>query len=180
MRVPNAAAFDESGSLFVTDSGDWAADDGTIFCLDLDGTTRVWSDAAPAFPNGCCLSLEGDALFVIESHARRVVRIPFADDGSAGTPEVVAELPGSQPDGLALAFDGTMIIGCYRPDRLWIVRPGEDPEILAEDPDGVVLNQPANPCFVGPELDRLAVSSLGGWSIMWADIGLKGAPLRTP
>ncbi|HEY6568843.1 MAG TPA: SMP-30/gluconolactonase/LRE family protein, partial [Candidatus Limnocylindrales bacterium] len=174
MRVPNAAAFDEGGALFVTDSGEWAADDGTIFRVEPDGTTRVWSDAAPAFPNGCCLSLEGDALLVIESHARRVVRIPFADDGSAGTPEVVVELPGSQPDGLALASDGTMIVGCYRPDRLWIVRPGEEPEILAEDPDGVVLNQPANPCFVGPELDRLAVSSLGGWSIMWADIGLKG------
>jgi hypothetical protein len=52
--------------------------------------------------------------------------------------------------------------------------------VLAEDSDGVILNQPANPCFVGPNLDRLAISSLGGWSIMWADVGLSGAPLHTP
>ena len=180
MRVPNAAAFDDAGTLFVTDSGEWGDDDGTIFRIAVGGATEVWSDAAPAFPNGCCLSLDGGALLVIESRARRIVRVPFGDDGRAGPPEIVAELQGSQPDGLALAADGTIIVGCYRPDRLWLIPPGESPQVLAEDPDGVVLNQPANPCFVGPGLDRLAVSSLGGWSIMWADLGLVGAPLRYP
>ena len=180
MRVPNAAAFDDTGALYVTDSGDWGADDGAIFRVDQRGTTTVWSDEAPAFPNGCCLTLERDALLVIESHARRIVRIPIAAGGSAGPPETIVELPGSQPDGLALAADGTIVVGCYRPDRIWIVRPGERPEVLAEDPDGVVLNQPANPCFVGPDLERLAISSLGGWSIMWADIDLTGAALPAP
>jgi sugar lactone lactonase YvrE len=180
MRVPNAAAFDDTGALYVTDSGEWGDDDGTIFRIEPGGTTRVWSDDARAFPNGCCLTLEGDALLVIESHGRRIVRIPIADDGTAGPSETVVELPGSQPDGLAVATDGTMVVGCYRPDRIWIVRPGEAPDVLADDPDGVVLNQPANPCFVGPALDRLAISSLGGWSIMWADVGLTGVPLRTP
>ena len=180
MRVPNAAAFDDAGTLFVTDSGEWGDDDGTIFRIAAGGATEVWTDAAPAFPNGCCLSLDGDALLVIESRARRIVRVPFADDGGAGVPETVVELLGSQPDGLALAADGTIIVGCYRPDRLWLIPPEGEPRVLAEDPDGVVLNQPANPCFVGADLDRLAVSSLGGWSIMWADLGLAGAPLRYP
>ena len=161
MRVPNAAAFDDDGALFVTDSGEWGNDNGTIFRIAA-GATEVWTDIVPAFPNGCCLSLDGDALLVIESRARRIVRVPFADDGGAGTPETVVDLQGSQPDGLALAADGTIIVGCYRPDRLWLIRAGEDPQVLAEDPDGVVLNQPANPCFVG------------------ADLGLAGAPMRYP
>ena len=62
----------------------------------------------------------------------------------------------------------------YRPCRAAL------PEILAEDPDGVVLNQPTNVAFVGPALDRLAVASLGGWSVMWADVGVTGLPLRHP
>jgi gluconolactonase len=180
MRVPNATAIDEAGSLYVTDSGEWGDDDGTIFRVDPAGETTVWSDEVRAFPNGCCMTLEGDALLVIESRARRIVRIPIAGDGSAGRAETVVDLPGSQPDGLALAADGTIVVGCYRPDRIWIVRPGERPDVLAEDPDGVILNQPANPCFVGSDLDRLAISSLGGWSIMWADVGLTGVPLVTP
>jgi gluconolactonase len=171
--VPNFAAYDRDGSLYVTDSGQWGADDGAIYRVDPDGVTSVWSDATPAFPNGCCLSLEGDALLVVESRARRVVRLSFA----GGAPESVADLTGSQPDGIALAADGTMLVGCYRPDRIWIVPPGGDPEILVDDPDGVVLNQPANVAFYGAALDRVAISSLGGWSIGTMDLGLTGHPV---
>lgn len=107
-----------------------------------------------------------------------MVAVPIADDGSAGAPEVAADLTGSQPDGIALADDGTMFVGCYRPDRIWRVPPGGRPEVLVEDPDGVVLNQPANVAFIGPALDRLAVSSLGGWSLVTADVGATALPLR--
>ena len=179
MRVPNFAAFADDGSLFVTDSGTWGADDGTIFRVRPNEATEVWSDDVPAFPNGCCLTAAGDALLVVESRARRVVRLRL-DGGKASAPETVVELPGSQPDGVTLAADGTMLIGCYRPDRIWRVDPDGRAEILAEDPDGVVLNQPANVAFIGPDLDRVAVSSLGGWSLMGADLDLVGLPLRYP
>jgi len=180
MRVPNFSAFDDEGNLYVTDSGDWGADDGVIFRLAPDGTTELWTDAIPAFPNGCCLTEDGHALLVIESRGRRVMRVPIGDDGSAGMPELVANLPGSQPDGLALAADGTIVVGCYRPDRIYRIAPDGGVDVLAEDPDGVVLNQPTNVAFVGDGLDRLAVSSLGGWSIVAADVGLSGLPLRYP
>ena len=73
-----------------------------------------------------------------------------------------------------------MFVGCYRPDRIWRVEPDGRASILVEDPDGVVLNQPANVAFIGAALDRVAVSSLGGWSLMTADVGATGLPLRTP
>jgi gluconolactonase len=178
LQVPNFCAFDDAGGLYVTDSGVWGDDDGLLFRVSPDGETSLWTDRVRAFPNGCCLSIEGDALLVVESHARRVVRVPIGDDGAAGTPEVVVDLAGSQPDGITLAADGTMFVGCYRPDLIWRVPPGGKPEVLAEDPDGVVLNQPANVAFIGPDLDRLAVSSLGGWNILAVDVGVRGHPLR--
>jgi gluconolactonase len=180
MRVPNYAAFDDPGALYVTDSGEWGADDGVIFRIEPGGSTSVWTRALPRFPNGCCLNADGSSLYVIESRGRSISRLPIRDDGSAGEPELVVELPGSQPDGLAMAEDGTLFVGCYRPDRIYLIPPGGQAQVWAEDPDGVVLNQPTNVAFVGEHLDRLAVSSLGGWSIMVADAGIRGLPLRMP
>lgn len=180
LRVPNFSAFDDDGNLYVTDSGEWGADDGLIFRISPQGETTVWSEEAHRFPNGCCLSRDGGSLYVIESRGRSVSRIFIEDDGSAGKKELAADLAGSQPDGIALAADGTMYVGCYRPDRIYRIPPRGEAEILAEDPDGVVLNQPANVAFVGAELDRLAVSSLGGWSLMIADVDAIGAPLLYP
>jgi hypothetical protein len=61
-----------------------------------------------------------------------------------------------------------------------VIRTDGSVEVLAEDPDGVVLNQPANIVFVGEGLSEIVVSSLGGWSLMKADVGLTGAALRYP
>lgn len=177
MRVPNFAAFDDMGNLFVTDSGEWGDDDGLVFKVARGGETSVWSEAVARFPNGCCLTAAGDALLVVESHGRAVMRLPIEDDGGAGPPEMVADLAGSQPDGIALAVDGTMFVGCYRPDRIFRISPDGEAEVFADDPDGVVLNQPANVVFVG---ERIVVSSLGGWSLVAAPAGVSGLPLRYP
>lgn len=180
MRVPNFAAFDDAGNLYVTDSGEWRGDDGLIFRIAPDGDTSVWAEDARGFPNGCCLSADGDALLVVETTARRVVRFPILPDGSAGPMENVVDLPGSLPDGIALSVDGTMFVGCYRPDRIWVIPTDGPPEILAEDPDGVTFNQPVGIAFIGPELDRLCVSNLGGWSLVAGAVGTTGLPLRYP
>ncbi|HET7928498.1 MAG TPA: SMP-30/gluconolactonase/LRE family protein, partial [Actinomycetota bacterium] len=180
MRVPNFAAFDDGGNLYVTDSGEWGQEDGLVYRIAPGGFTEVWTEATPRFPNGCCLTADGEALLVVESHGRAVVRVPIGDDGGAGPPELVVDLSGSQPDGIALAEDGTMFVGCYRPDRIYRISPGGPVEVFAEDPDGVVLNQPANVAFSGPNLDRLVVSSLGGWSLVAAPAGARGLPLRYP
>lgn len=180
MRVPNFAAFDETGKLYVTDSGEWGDDDGLIYRIAPGGPTEIWTEATPRFPNGCCLSASGDALLVVESRGRAVVRVPIEDDGSAGRPERLVDLTGSQPDGIALAEDGTMFVGCYRPDLVYRIEPDGTVGVFAEDPDGVVLNQPANVAFLGPNRDRLVVSSLGGWSLTAAPAGMRGLALRYP
>ena len=180
MRVPNFAAFDETGNLYVTDSGEWGDDDGPVYRIAPGGATEIWTEATPRFPNGCCLSASGGALLVVESRGRAVVRVPIEEDGSSGRPEPLVDLTGSQPDGIALAEDGTMFVGCYRPDRVYRIEPDGTVGVFAEDPDGVVLNQPANVAFLGPNRDRLVVSSLGGWSLMAAPAGTRGLALRYP
>lgn len=180
MRVPNFSAFDADGNLYVTDSGEWGDDDGVIYRVANDGATVVWTDLAPRFPNGCCLDADGRTLLVVESHGRAIVHIPIRDDGRAGEPQPVADLTGSQPDGIALAEDGSMFVGCYRPDTIFRVNPDGSSEVFAEDPDGVILNQPTNVAFAGEGFDRLVVSSLGGWSLIAAEAGVRGLPLRYP
>lgn len=180
MRVPNFSAFDDHGNLYVTDSGEWGDDDGVIYRVANDGTTVVWTDLAPRFPNGCCLDAGGRTLLVVESHGRAIVRIPIRDDGTAGEPQPVADLTGSQPDGIALAEDGSMFVGCYRPDTIFRVNPDGSSEVFAEDPDGVILNQPTNIAFAGEGFDRLVVSSLGGWNLIAAEAGVRGLRLRYP
>ena len=181
MRVPNFSAFGDDGTLYVTDSGGWGAAAGVIYAVAPDGTTVVWSDAVADFPNGCCLTADGTGLLVVESRARRVAHVAIGRDGRAGSVTTVAMFAGSQPDGLALAADGeTFVVGCYRPDRLYVATLSGSAEIVADDPDGVVLNQPTNVAFVGDDLSTLAISSLGGWTISTVDAGVSGLPLRRP
>jgi gluconolactonase len=181
MQVPNFSAFDEGGTLYVTDSGAWGAGTGVIYAVSPDGTTVVWTDAVADFPNGCCLTADGSGLLVVESRARRVAHVAIGSDGRAGSVTTVATFEGSQPDGLALAADGeTLVVGCYRPDRIYVATLAGTVDVIADDPDGVILNQPTNVAFVGDDLATLAISSLGGWTISTVDAGLTGLPLRRP
>lgn len=181
MILPNYAAFDEWGNLYVTDSGDTKADNGLVFRIAPGGETTVWSEAPRSYPNGCCLSAGGDALYVAESYLPGVSRVPILPDGSAGEAEVVVRLPDKTvPDGLALDEEGILYISCYRPDRIYRVPPGEEPAILADDPEAAVLSAPTNMAFVGAALDRMVVANVGESHLTIADVGAVGIPLRYP
>jgi gluconolactonase len=180
MILPNFAAFERTGNLYVTDSGNSHADDGAIYRVEPGGATTVWSTDLPRYPNGCCLNAGGDALYVAESHLPGVSRIPILTDGSAGDPETVVELPGTVPDGIAFDAEGNLYVSCYRPDRIYRVLPSGNPEVLAEDPEGELLNAPTNVAFVGEELDRMVVANVGEWHLAIADVGSVGLPLNRP
>src|SRR5437870_8152432 len=90
MRVPNYPVFADDGTLYVTDSGAWNENSGVIFRVLPGGDTEVWTTELSRFPNGCCLTPEGDALVVVESLVPGVSRIPILDDGTAGRPELIA------------------------------------------------------------------------------------------
>jgi gluconolactonase len=178
MRVPNYLAFAGDGTLYVTDSGGWGANDGTVFRVRPGGETQVWTGEPRRFPNGCCLTPEGDALIVVESTWPGVSRIPIRPDGSAGEPEPIAEV-GVVPDGVAFSADGTLFVSCYRPDAIYWIASGR-PELLVEDPAGTLIAAPTNIAFGGDDLKTLLVASLARWHLTKADLGIRGAPLRYP
>lgn len=180
LELPNYAAFDDAGNLYVTDSGPWQAHTGRILRIAPGGHAEVWSSALPHFPNGCALDAAGTALYVLESLHPALWRVPIAGDGSAGKPELVVELPGTLPDGIALAEDGSAYVSCYRPDRIYRIAPGAEVTVVAEDPHGLLLSAPTNLVFGGPGLGRLIVANLNQHHLAAADIGVRGLPLRYP
>jgi gluconolactonase len=179
MRTPNYLAFDRDGALYVTDSGAWKAEDGLVYRVAPGGRAHVWTRELRRFPNGCCLAPDGTALFVVESTLPGLWRVPILPDGDAGTPEIVAELP-VVPDGVCFAADGTIVVSCYRPDRIYAIPPDGEPEVLVEDPEGTLIAAPTNVAFGGEDLDVLVVASLGRWHLTRGDVGLRGIPLPYP
>lgn len=180
LRTPNFPSFDAQGNLYVTDSGAFQANDGSIYRVSPEGKTEVWSRDVTNFPNGCCLASDGTSLLVVTSIPNPgITRIPIRGDGAAGEPQRVVDLPGSVPDGIAVDENGDMFVSCYRPDRIYRVD-SSGPLVVAEDPLGTVLAAPTNVVFAGPSLEKMVVASLGRWHLTVGDIGVRGQPLHYP
>jgi gluconolactonase len=178
--TPNFPVFDSSGRLFVSDSGTWDRDDGCIFVIEPNGETTVWSTEVGTFPNGLAIDPAGEYLYVAESTGPAVSRLRFEEDGRAGSPERVLELPGTVPDGLAFEADGGLIVACYRPDVIYRLDALGNLSVYAEDPRGTLLAAPTNVCFGGPGLGTLYSANLGRWHISELPGSLVGAPLHYP
>lgn len=175
---PNWPVFTDDGTLYVTDSGSWQGDDGCILRVSADGTTAVWTEEVSSFPNGACLTADGTALLVLESCTPALVRVRIGSDGRAGPREVLAELPGTVPDGVTVTEDGTAYVCCYRPDRILAVRPTGEVDVLVDDPQGTVLAAPTNGVWLEPERTRLVTGNLGRWHLSVLEPGGIGVPLR--
>lgn len=178
MRTPNFPVFTSSGHLFVSDSGAWGSDDGLIWVVEPGGRACAIASAEPSgFPNGLAIDPTGEFLYVVESSRANVSRLPILG-ATLGPRELVVELPDSVPDGIAFASDGTLLIGCYRPDRIYVYDGAL--HVVADDATGMQLSAPTNLCFFGPRLERLVVANLAGWHLAEVETGLRGAELPRP
>lgn len=182
MIAPNYLAFDNAGNLYVTDCGNWKADDGCTWCIAPNGTSTVIETASSQFPNGCAVSPDGHYLYIAMSlNPPRVIRFPIENGARTGDAEVVVELPHTVPDGLAFCADGSLLIACYRPDTIFRLLAEGELSVLMEDYEGTILGAPTNVCFGGPELSVLFWGNLGRWHVgMNPATGLKGARLFYP
>lgn len=155
VSTPNWGAFGPDGSYSVSDSEPKCS--GMAVHVMRRGKTELWTAATVDLPNGLAVSPDGRELWVLESTPGRLIRFPIAPDGSAGEREILAELSGAVPDGIALTTDGSAVIACYRPDMILRWRADLGLQVLAHDPEGKALA-----CvFYGPQLDRIAVPNGG-------------------
>jgi sugar lactone lactonase YvrE len=179
MDCPNMAAFGPDGVLYVTCSGE----DGRPEILRVSpggGSVERWSDAVPAYPNGALVTPDGTALIVVESHAQRLVRVPIAEDGSAGDVSVIAALPDTEADGVALAADGSYWVTLYRPDGLVRIGPDGNIERMVDDHLAQTFDAPTNIAWVGANLDRAVVANVGDRFLSIGDLNVAGEALHYP
>ena len=169
IKVPNYPVLDEAkGWLYVSDS---SGEQGGVFRYDLNtGAGGPWSRDAFSFANGMAMAPDRSGLFVVESDAACVSFVPFQPDGSAGAKRVIIEHVLNVPDGLAFAPDGSLLISCYEPSRIYRWHERSGLQLLIEDPAATTLAHPTNIAFKG---DRLYTANLGRWHI--TEIDLKSA-----
>ncbi|MGH2557746.1 MAG: SMP-30/gluconolactonase/LRE family protein [Thermomicrobiales bacterium] len=146
-----------------------------LWRFDLDtGGGGPWYRGPLTFANGLALSPDRDTLYVVETFASRVCRIPINADGSPGEAEVFVDGIERLPDGLAFDVEGNLYISCYEPSRLFRARPDGMLDLLIDDPDAHTFCHPTNSAFRGPDL---FTANLGRWHITRIDVGIEGAPL---
>lgn len=178
IRIPNYPVVDvPCGRLLVSDSYAAGTAGPGIWAYDLaTGQGQLWHDKAMVFANGMALSADGNALFVCETFARQVTRIPIAPGGTAGQAEPYAtDLPGL-PDGIAFDDAGALFVGCYEPSRILRIPPGGGKaDIYIEDPTAHLFAHPTNIAFDGA---ALYTANLGRWHITRIDTDTHGTPLH--
>jgi sugar lactone lactonase YvrE len=172
--IPNFPAFDAEGRLYVSDSHRFGIAGPGVFRIEPDGRADLWYDRDVAFANGLALAPDGAALYVAETFASAVFRVPIRDDGSAGEREDVATVPGSLPDGLAFDVEGNLYVGCYEPSRVLRIDPTGRVEVLWHDVTAHTLAHPTNVAFRGT---TMFTANLGRWHLTRIDVGIEGVRL---
>ena len=174
-RIPNSPAFDAADQLYVSDSHTFPATPGPgVFRIDPEGRGELWYGRDVTFANGLAVAPDGSALYVAETFASRVFRIPIRDDGTAGDREDVAHVPGSLPDGLAFDVDGNLYVGCYEPSHVLRIDPAGTVDVLWHDVTAHMLAHPTNVAFRG---STMFTANLGRWHLTRIEVGIDGVRL---
>lgn len=176
--LPNYPVFDSAGNLYFSDSGDYYKPSGCLYVVRPDETTEHLFGDNLHFPNGLAIDAEERWLYVIQSTAANVLRLPL-ERGRVGEPEVFVQLSGTVPDGLAFSESGNLYLACYVPDAILRVDAKRNVEVVVQDPGADLLNRPTNVAFE-PGTTRLWFANLGGSTVNAIDVGERGMPLRYP
>jgi sugar lactone lactonase YvrE len=176
LQIPNVPVVDtQRNCLYVSDSHHFQEAGPGVWRFDLEsGAGGLWYDRPLRFANGMALSADRGWLYVAETFARRVVRIPIDSTGSAGDAEVFLRDIPALPDGLAFDVEGRLYVACYEPSRIYRADRAGRLELLIDDPEAHTLCHPTNCAFRGRELLN---SNLGRWHITSTEVGAEGLPL---
>lgn len=111
-----------------------AACDGFIGVHDELGT-RIVADGL-RYTNEIAFSPDGNWLYANETYGQRISRYPLLAGNALGNRETVAQLDGADlPDGIAFDVHGGAWITCIASNRLLVIRPDGQMQVILEDTD---------------------------------------------
>jgi gluconolactonase len=181
---PNYPAFDRSGDMYLSDSGDWSGVlNGRLYKIPRNGgCAAVWYPGFVDSPNAIALDAEEAFLYFVETLGNSIARVRIRKDGSAGEFERVLHMPCRAPDGIAFDEDGRLWIACHRPDSIWVFDlRSKRLELFADDWRGEELRGPTDVAFAGPQRDILLAASLDNLVVHRFDgAGVRGLRLNFP
>ncbi|MCW1411253.1 SMP-30/gluconolactonase/LRE family protein [Rhizobium sp. 1AS11] len=108
--------------------------DGYIAVADEKGV-RIVADGV-GYTNEIAFSPDGEWLYVNETYNQKTSRFPLRPDGTVGAKELVAAYDGADiPDGLTFDAHGGAWITCIASNRLIVLRPDGEKQVVLEDTD---------------------------------------------
>lgn len=187
MYTPNFPCLDLQGRLWVSNSTNRPDIDAALHAAIPDGSLVLIDGGEPrivaggiCFANGVAVDPAERHVYVAETMMRRILRYRIRGDGSLGDREVYGPaFLGRKgfPDGIA--FDEA--------ENLWVTFPlwnavgyittTGNLEIYLEDPEGAVLQGPANICFGWEGRKTAFIGSLEGRTIPHFPVPHPGARL---
>ena len=174
INIANYPVFDAEGRLYVSDSHAFKEPGPGIFRFQADGSGELWYEEPIDFANGLAFSPDWRHLYVAETFGNAVFRVPVEDDGSPGTREEVASLPGVLPDGLAFDTAGNLYVACYEPSQVLRISPEAEVKRLIGDEEAHLFCHPTNLAFRG---GTLFTANLGRWHLTAVETAAEGLPL---
>jgi gluconolactonase len=202
LLIPNFCTHDADGNLFVSVTStkrDFSRvfeevmnpePNGALVVLRTNGSSELVADGL-WLANGTAIDPAEEAVYVLQSGARDLVRVPLRKGGGFGKPEVYSkDFPGI-PDGLAFDVEGNCYVTCifnHKKDadgKISLVACNQIIKVdrngcwepLIEDHSGKI-EHPSNCAFGGTDMKRLYIANMEADHFAYADLDTPGHKLR--
>ncbi len=171
---PNDLAFNSKSDLWFTDPKSYDKNnlDGVIYKLNIETGEVKEVYTGLGFPNGIAFSKDEKYLFVCESAQQRILKFKVEDDELL-EPEVFAEMPGGDPDGIAFDIEGNLYVAHFGGGKIAVF-----------DPDGNLIEslaapgkKPSNVEFTGEDLKTLIITEDETNAVYKTSVEIAGLPL---
>lgn len=171
----NDLHFASDGALYFTDQGQSGlhSPHGRLFRLDPSGALDCILDNIPS-PNGLVWNEDETQLLLAVTRANAIWRIRFLPDGRTVTKSgTFIQMSGglAGPDGLALAEDGSLVVGHMGMGSVWLFSRLGEPLLRIRSPKGLMT---ANSAFGGPDGKTLFITEAETGSILTVQLPVKG------
>ena len=174
-RSPNDLAFNSAGDLYFTDPHNSQREnpDGTVYRVTVK-TREVQPVAMKlGYPNGIAFSPDEKWLYVCESTFQRILRFPVQSNGKLGTPEVFANLPEGNPDGINFDRAGNLYVALLGSGAVHVLAP--DGSLKKKIP--MPGKDPSNVDFGGNNLRTLFVTEFEMNAVYQLEVDIPGMRL---